>query len=262
MMAPHLGKVRGHHPAPQTTLGDHHVLPLRSSPRGRRRLLTRPARRPRPAPSVGFRPRLEGLDERIVPTVDHWQPGGDPNPSGMKAADWSNGLPQQGDTVLFDSSDVHDCPGLQNNPAAYSQFAALAIQAGYTGTVTLTNSSSPVMNVTVGGGTLAAASLTVLSNLVWTGGTITGGTLNIAPGATAGINPAGNGVTAGSSINFLSNTQVTPAVVSTGTIQNGTVTFVNGAGLTVAAACKVQIGPDNPPAQGAAGSPRPSRRGC
>lgn len=175
-------------------------------------------RRPR------FRPRVEELDGRIVPSVDIYL-GGDP----YTASNWSAGhYPTYGDDVYLDGNySSGDVP-----LSAIGPLAGIHLVNGYSGTVTLTNHVW-VGTLELTSGAISqwngsfSTNMTVSSSLNWTGGTLNSsvhaGTVHFT-GTTATIDPTA-GVTTGSNLSFENGV--------TATVEPGTITFNNDTIYTI-----------------------------
>ena len=60
-----------------------------------------------------FRPRLEALEERVVPTTRTWTGGSILSNHWSDQFNWQNGVPQQGDSVFF-PADAHQRTNVQD----------------------------------------------------------------------------------------------------------------------------------------------------
>jgi hypothetical protein len=157
-----------------------------------------------------FRPRLEELDGRVVPSANYFL-GGD----SFNSADWSAGhYPTYGDDVIFDGSYTSDNCTL----SPIGPFNSVQLVNGYTGTVTYTSLMS-AGSLVLEGGTLNPNSpgrdISVTQDFTWTGGTLNGtsyaSALTVSGStATATIAPTSGGtVNLGSTLNLSGGTVAT-----------------------------------------------------
>jgi hypothetical protein len=100
-----------------------------------------------------FRPRLEFLDDRVVPSAT-WT--GAVSTDAGDAANWLNGvMPVAGGEVDFVASYAVDCVGLAG------QFGVVSLASGYTGTVTVGSQTSISEFIIHDGALVAPAALTL-----------------------------------------------------------------------------------------------------
>ncbi|MDB5313552.1 MAG: hypothetical protein JWO38_7754 [Gemmataceae bacterium] len=196
-----------------------------------------------------FRPRLEALDERIVPAgyyVFWTDNGGDFQAS--NAANWQGagptGLPSAGDNISFGNygnKGTDECQGFSGS------YRTVMLNSSYTGKVTLSGSLSVgtlglnggVISQPVGGTDITVTRISGMSPYEVPGFSWSGGTLNDTAHAanltviagTALIDPQGGTLKTGSTLSFTGGT--------TGTFNPGAVEFANDAGINVDAASTV-----------------------
>jgi hypothetical protein len=112
-----------------------------------------------------FRPWLEGLEDRALPSNTTWT-GLGPNNNWSTAANWSSGVPGTGDTAIFTSHPGGSSTAVVD--AAFSVF--LSMDGNWGGTIQVNNPLT-----TTGSGQWVSGTINVADGVSWTNS----GTLNI-----------------------------------------------------------------------------------
>jgi hypothetical protein len=133
---------------------------------------------------------METLEDRSLPSSTTWTGlGADTNWS--TAANWSNGVPAAGDTVVFNST-----AGSHNQSTVDAAFTGTvaALDISWSGTITLARSLTVNQEMALGNGTVTGGGdLTVKGTFNWTGGTLSGtGTATVPSGSALVLSFGGN----------------------------------------------------------------------
>jgi hypothetical protein len=166
----------------------------------------RPFRRVRPAT---YKPLFELLEDRLAPAATVWT-GADfaHNLNWSNPANWSNGVPQAGDTAEFtNNSSVRDfTSNVDAGFNAASTVGALTIDALWGGTINVNGPLTVSGNFSLASGSFGGNGAVVVggNSSQWTGGTLSvgtsgftnNGTLNLSTSAIAGLVLSGPGTLA------------------------------------------------------------------
>ncbi len=189
-----------------------------------------------------FRPVVEGLESREVPSVNVWT-NMTGNGQASTSANWSLfHVPGSGvganDTVQFGGggqASNSDCYGLSGSVFQVQMLGPADIgNSPYTKTVTFTTAGTMYSLLLHSGNVVqTGVDLSVSTGFDWTAGTLnatgSGTTFHILPSATANISPGALGLVTGDTLSF----EVNANQGAQGTINPGTVQFNNAAGIVV-----------------------------
>jgi hypothetical protein len=152
---------------------------LSTSRRGQRR------RRP---DALAFRPYLTTLEDRWLPSTTTWT-GLGANTNWSMTANWSNGVPAAGDTVIFNNTS-----GSHNQSTVDAAFAGTvaSLDLTWNGTLTLARSLTVTQEMTLANGTVSGSGDLTITTFNWSGGAAMAGSGSTTVPANGHLNLDGN----------------------------------------------------------------------